>query len=159
VTLVEIEDQLPNGFHDSALKGLAVDYERRTVRFHLAISVGDADGPREHRDDCRDAQLELSGMIFLVVDPPDGSTDFGSSGELWIMDGYETRSIPEYAKSIDSKLLDTVGKDAFAHSFFVNDWNSYIHVAARDCAIRWTGDPYPYRGPRQHFYPGEIVGS
>ena len=45
VIVVALAFDFINGFHDAALKGLAVDYERRTVRFDLVISVGNATGP------------------------------------------------------------------------------------------------------------------
>jgi len=159
MTLTELENTLPNGFHDCALKALAIDYERGTVRLAMSISVGDPDGPREQRDDCRSAQIELSGLVFFVIDPPDAGYDFKPSGEVWITDGYETRSIPEFTKAIDKKLLHAVPQEAFLHSFFVNDWNSYIHVAATDCSVKWVGSAEHYRGRRQHYYPGEIIDS
>jgi hypothetical protein len=159
MTLAELENMLPSGFHDSALKGLAVDYERRTARLDMSISVGDPDGPHEQRDDYRGAQIELSGLVFFVMDPPDAGYDFKSPGEVWIKDGYETRSIPEFTKAIDKKLLDAIPQEAFLHSFFVNDWNSYIHVAATDCSVKWVGAAEHYRGRRQHYYPGEIIDS
>ena len=157
MTLKELENTLPSGFHDSALKSFAVDYERRTVRLDISLSVGDPDGPREQRDDYRGAQIEVSGLVFFVVDPPDAGYDFGSRGEVWIKDGYETRSILEFTKTIDKKLLDAVPPGAFLHSFFVNDWNSYMHICASDCSIKWFGVAERHQGRRQHFHPGEIV--
>jgi hypothetical protein len=115
--------------------------------------------PREQRDDIRDAEVEISGVAFVVIDPPSPSEgyDFNSPGEIWIVDTYETRSIPGYTKSIGPKLLDRIPAGGFAHSFFVINWNSYIHFAAKDCAITWVGSSKHYEGPRQHFYPGENI--
>jgi hypothetical protein len=158
MTLEELANKLPNGLHDSALKSFSIDYEHRTLRLEVSIVVGDSDGPREQRDDIRDAQIEISGVIFFVVEPPDPGPhrDFQSPGELWI-DSYETRSIPEFTETIDKKLLDAVPADAFVQSFFVHEWNSYVHVAARDCSMKWVGIARHYKGPRQVFYPGETV--
>jgi hypothetical protein len=157
MTLEELANSLPNGLHDSALRSLSIDYERRTLRLDVSIVVGDSDGPREQRDDIRDAQIDICGVIFFVVDPPSPDRDFKSPGELWIVDIYETRSIPEFTKAIDKGLLDSVPADAFVQSLFVNEWNSYLHVAANDCAMKWTGVARHYRGPRQVFYPGETI--
>ncbi|MGD0268627.1 MAG: hypothetical protein ABSB14_06160 [Candidatus Sulfotelmatobacter sp.] len=66
MTLAELEDSLPNGFHDSALKGLSIDYMRRTIRLDMSLKVGDSDGPREQRDDVRDAEIEVSGVVFFA---------------------------------------------------------------------------------------------
>jgi hypothetical protein len=122
----------------------------------LSLKVGAFDGPREHRDDCRDAQVEITGMVFWIVDPPDRNEDFASSGEVWIGDGVETPSIPQFTKHI-ADLLNAVPKDVFVHSLFVHDWNSYIHLAARDCSIKWLGDAHAYRGRRRTFHPGETI--
>ncbi len=159
MTWAELDNSLPSGLHDSALKSLSIDYERRTLRLEVSLKVGDPDGPREQRDDVRDAQIEIFGVVFFVIDPPssDANYDFKSPGELWIADGYETRSIPEFTKAIDKKLLDAVPADAFVQSFFVSEWNSYLHLAAKDCAMKWVGVPRHHKGARQAFYPGEMV--
>lgn len=159
MTWAELDATLPSGFHDSALKRFSIDYERRTVRLEVSLKVGDPDGPRAQRNDVRDAQIDISGVVFFVIDPPcsDADHDFKSPGELWIPDSYDTRSIPEFTKTIDKKLLDAAPADAFFQSFFVSEWNSYIHLAAKDCAIKWVGVAQHYRGPRQAFYPGETI--
>jgi hypothetical protein len=159
MTLEELAHTLPSGFHDSALKGLSVDYERRTLRLDVSLKVGAPDGPREQRDNIRDAEVEISGFVFFVIDPPcpDPAYDFISAGEVWIGDGYETRSIPKFTGAIDEKLLNAVPEGAFVESFFVHDWNSFVHVAARDCAVKWVGLARPCKGPRQAFYPGEKI--
>lgn len=66
MTLEELAHTLPSGFHDSALKSLLMDYEHRTLRLDVMLKVGDPDGPREQRDDVRDAQIEISGVVFFV---------------------------------------------------------------------------------------------
>lgn len=159
MTLAELENTLPSGFHDSALTGLSIDYARRAARLDVSLKVGDPDGPREQRDDVRDAQINISGLVFFVIDPPSSAAayDFDSPGALWLSDGHETRSIPEFTKSIGKSLLDAVPVDAFVQSFFVHDWNSYIHIAARDCAMKWFGVARHYKGPRQAYYPGETI--
>ena len=119
----------------------------------------DSEGPREQRDDVRDAQINIFGVVFFVIDPPSSAAeyDFKSPGELWILDSYETRSIPEFTKTIDKKLLDAVPADAFVQSFFMSEWNSYLHVAAAGCAMKWVGVARHYAGVRQAFYPSETV--
>jgi hypothetical protein len=156
VTLVELENSLPNGFHDSALTSLEVDYVRRTLRAKLSLKVGVSDDPPETRNDGRDAIVEISGMLFFVVDPPDKRSDFGAEDELWIADGYETASIPQFTGHL-TELLKTLPESAFAHSFFVSDWNSYLHVAGADCSVQWMGDQYPVSGRRKAYSPGETI--
>ena len=159
MTLEELADTLPNGFHDSALQNLSVDYVRRTAQMEMSIKVGDSDGPAEQRDDVRDARVEASGVLFFVVDPPDPRPgyDFKSPGELWVVDGYETRSIPEFTKLITRDMLESLPPEAFVHSFFISEWNSYLHIAARDCAMKWIGEARHYKGPRQALFLGETI--
>jgi hypothetical protein len=156
MTLAELDNSLPCGFHDAGLKSVTIDYEQRTVSLKFSLKVGNPEGPCKHRDDCRDAQVEITGMIFWIVDPPDRREEFGSAGEVWIGDSCETRSIPQFTRHL-SGITGAVPSDAFVHSFFANDWNSYIHVAARGCSMRWLGDAYAYQGRRQAFHPGETV--
>lgn len=159
MTWAELDNTLPNGFHDSAIKSLSIDYEHRTLRLEVSLKVGDPNGHREQRDDVRDAQIGISGVAFFVVDPPssDAYHDFKSPGELWISDAYETRSIPAFTKTIYKELLEAVPPETFVQSFFVREWNSYLHIAATDCAIKWVGVARHYKGQRQMFYPGETV--
>jgi len=39
--LVEIDHSLPNGFHDSYIYSIQLDYETREVKFKIGIWVGD----------------------------------------------------------------------------------------------------------------------
>jgi hypothetical protein len=158
MTLEHLANTLPNGLQDSARKSLSIEYETRILRRNVSTKVGDSDGPREQRDDVRDPQIDISGVVFFVVEPPSSAAgyDFKSPGELWVVDRCETR-LPEFTKTIDRLLLDAVPPNAFVQSCFVSDWNSYLHVAARDCAMKWVGVARRYEGVRQAFYPGKTI--
>lgn len=154
--LSELENTLPNGFHDSALTSFEVDYVRRILRAKLSLKVGVPDDSRETRNDGRDAVVEITGLIFLVMDPPDNTRDFSAGGEAWIADGYETTSIPQFTRHL-TELLEALPEGAFAHSFFVNDWNSYLHIAGANCSVQWLGDQYSVSGRRKAYSPGETI--
>ena len=156
VTLVELENTLPNGFHDSALRSFEVDYARRTLRVRLSLKVGVPDDPPVTRNDSRDAMFEVVGLAFFVVDPPDTGCDFSAGGEVWIGDGYETTSIRQFTRHL-IELLKALPEGTFAHSFFVSDWNSYIHVAGTDCSLEWIGEKYSVLGRRKAYLPGETI--
>jgi hypothetical protein len=155
MTLNELADTLPSGFHDCELKRLEVDYVARTIRLGMSILVGDPDAKPEQRDNVRDATVDISGLLFLIIDPPDHAPVSGE--EIWIVDGYETKEILGYSKGIDPRLLESLPGNAFSYSFFVNDWNSYIHIAAKNCSLIWNGPERGYRGKRQHFSPGQTI--
>lgn len=156
MSLVELENSLPNGFHDSALTSFEVDYGRRILRARLSLKMGVPDDSRETRNDGRDAIVEITGLIFLVVDPADNTRDFSAGDEVWIADGYDTTSIPQFTQHLIG-LLTTLPERAFAHSFFVNDWNSYIHTAGADCSVQWLDDQYSVSGRRKAYSPGETI--
>ena len=138
MTLEELAHSLPNGFHDSKLKLLTVDFERRTICMQMSLLVGLPDDPPEHRDDYRDAQVDVSGFSFLVTERPDGSYNFAAPGSLTLVDAYEASSIPEVATELEFILKSPYHK--FVQSFYVSDWTSFIHIAGNDCSVRWI-DP------------------
>jgi hypothetical protein len=153
VTLVELDNTSPNGFHDSALTSFEVDYTCRSLRAKVSLKVGLPDDPHEARNDGRDAIIEITGLIFLIVDPPDSKL---AGGEIWIGDGYETESIPQFTRHLN-ELLKAMPEGAFAHSFFVSDRNSYIHVAGVDWSVKWIGEQYSVSGRRKAYLPGETI--
>ena len=44
------------------------------------------------------------------------------------------------SKNLDPKLLKSLPGDAFFRSLWVNEWNAFIHIAARDAGIAWIND-------------------
>jgi hypothetical protein len=151
MTLRELENSLPNGFHDSFLSSFSIDYVQRTLQMNMSVCVGLPDDPRETQNDVRDAQIDFTGLVFFVADRPATESPFQTPGELTIVDGYETRSITGEIQ-IDRKLLDAIPGDAFAHSFYVHEWISFIHIAAKGCAMKWTGDRRAYRDVTRAFF-------
>jgi hypothetical protein len=56
--------------------------------------------------------------------------------------------------------LNSLPAYAFVRSFFVKDWNSFIHIAAKEAALIWQNDgAVTDRGWREHFSPGETMTS
>jgi hypothetical protein len=41
MTLQEIDNSLPNGLHDAQVRRVAIDYEKRIVKFSLLLWTGD----------------------------------------------------------------------------------------------------------------------
>jgi len=157
MTLEELENTLPNGLHDSEVKRISVDYGRRNLVLDLSVWVGDMGDAPERREAYRKARVEISGLLFLVMEPPDPNYPF-ATGDLRI-DGCDLR------KNLDSKLLDSLPTDAFFRSLWVNEWNAFIHVAATGAQISWTDEAVIHRGrgdqghPRKHWAPGEVIES
>jgi hypothetical protein len=133
VTILEIEQSLPNGLHDAEVRKIEIDYGHRKATFDLAVWVGDMDDPPERREAYKNGRLNVSGLLFMVMEAPDARYPYKNSTDLNI-DGCDM------SKGIDKDLLDSLPTEAFVRSFFVNDWNSFIHIAATNAEIFWTDD-------------------
>jgi hypothetical protein len=129
MTIEDIEQLLPNGFHDSYITALHVNYAQRTVEIDMKIWVSDAEAADP--DEYQPLKLSLSGLLYFVIEPP----DHPDTSEPWLVDGGSS----EVATS-PSRLLRPLPTGAFTYWFFVNNWNSYIHIAALTANFETTPD-------------------
>jgi hypothetical protein len=96
----------------------------------LEVWVSDSLG--DDSEEYRDADLKLLGLLFLVIEPPDPRYDFHEEKPLWV------DAMPlEASKSTATQLPVVLPEKAFTYSFFVHDWNAFIHVAAMDASLSW----------------------
>jgi hypothetical protein len=157
MTLEELENTLPNGLHDAEVRQISVDYEQRNLAIDVAIWVGKMTDSSETREAYRKGRIEISGLLFLVMEPPDARYPF-AKGNLRI-DGCDL------SKNVERKLLDSLPSDAFFRSLWVSDWNAFIHIAATEAQISWKDEAVIYRDrreqeqPRRHWAPGETIDS
>jgi hypothetical protein len=133
VTLLELEQSLPNGLHDAQVRKIEVDYELHKVTIDVAVWVGDVDDPPKLREAYKKGRLVVSGLLFIVLEPPDAGYPFKNSTDLCI-NGCDMTT------NIDKDLLESLPADAFVRSFFVNEWNAFIHIAAREAEILWANE-------------------
>ena len=132
--LVEIENSLPNGFHDAYLESINVDYRSRRGLIKLQLCVGDPDaGTEKDREAYKGADLELLNLVYCVIEAPDPRSKYAETQRLWI-DGGEAKPDSAPAMPVPVALLP---RGAFAYWFFIRDWNSFIHVAAMDARLHW----------------------
>ena len=132
MTLEELESTLPNGLHDAEVRRITVNYERREMSFDVAVWVGDMDDPADRREAYRNGRVDISGLLFLIIEPPDPKYPFKSS-DLRI-DGCDMR------KNLNSELLDSLPPSAFFRSLWVNEWNAFIHIAAEEAQMSWVSE-------------------
>jgi hypothetical protein len=133
MNLEEIDESLPNGFHDAWLVGLEIDYVHGIAVFKTNVLIGLPDEPVEMRDRYRLGTLRFSGVSFVVVDPPDARNAVLTPGAVtfsWSrLDAAESPHIAELVPS---------GSDVQAYSFWVLNWCSSIHLAAREVSFDWS---------------------
>ena len=132
MTFEELERELPNGFHDAHLLSLSVDYVSGTaeLRMDLLFGTPESADPEEYRA----AVLRITGIHFFSIGPPDSTYSFVPDGRpLWLLGG-EAKSDP--LPGFD-KLMAKLPKEVSCFRFFVDQWNSFIHIAARDVQFSW----------------------
>ncbi len=138
MTLEELEKTLPNGLHDAEIQRIVVDYEHRKATLDLSVWVGDMSDPSERREAYKKGQIAISGLWFFIMEPPDPKYPFMTS-DLKI-DGCDM------SKNVNSELLRSLPTGYFFRSLWVNEWNAFIHVAAKSAEVVWmSGGAVEYR--------------
>ena len=121
MTIEYISQLLPNGFHDSTIFSVRLNYEQRTAEIDMEIWVaGPADtDPEEYRR----CTLLIFDLIYFVIEPP-GPPNVSHEAPA-LVDGGSTE-LEHLAYTLPKPLPD----GAFTYWFFVSNWNAFIHVAA-----------------------------
>jgi hypothetical protein len=137
VTLEELEDNLPNGFHDAEIFSLELNYAAGTAKFRMNLLVGWPDDTKPERDSYQEASLVVRGLCFCSIDPPSSTYPFLPDGKPICVSGDPAKpdtlpSLPDLAAKFPS--------GAWCHRFFVTDWNAFIHIAGRDAEVTWVGE-------------------
>jgi hypothetical protein len=129
VRLADLNKALPNGFHDAKFHRIEIDYGNRRVKFESSLWTGD-----ETDSERREAgNLVLDGFAFISLDRPNPRHPFVERGSLWVDHCEPPEKLPE----------GLVPKGHFASAFFVNEWNAFIVVVARDAQWESSNPPRP----------------
>jgi hypothetical protein len=128
MTLEEIADALPNGFHNAQINSIRINYVKREVTLDLEIWVSDLS--EENSDIYRLAELKLFHLFALIIESPEAGYDYHEEKPLRVDAGSDQESIVPL-----TQLPAPLPEGAFTYWFFVHDWNSFIHVAARHAEI------------------------
>jgi hypothetical protein len=68
--------------------------------------------------------------MFIQLEPPDPSYPYSEADVL---------RVDLCEPDLTHPLTDKLPADAFAARFFVAEWNAFIHLAARNAVLVWTG--------------------
>lgn len=136
-------DDFAATFHDASVHRLTLDYVAREAVLECSICVGNPDAEDEQeREARRNGTLIFQGLLYCAIDPPDPRYPYSDRDGLWISDVGPLDLRPDSAKRFPVNLP----AEAFAHYFFVNDWNAFIYIAARSARFDWT-DKYERKRP------------
>jgi hypothetical protein len=136
-TLAEIEQQLPNGFHDAEIRSCTLDFVARTASFEVDVWIGDLDSSDEAlREQYRRAGLVVAGLAFCQIEAPDPTYPFRELKALRV----------DLCEPVPSHIGSAVSDVAFRARFYVSNWNSFIDIAADDATLEWAGAPVSRAG-------------
>ena len=132
MTIEEISDALLNGFHDSHILRIGIDYVRGEVIFLIDVDLSslDEEVPRRH------GELKLTGLLYCVIEPPSYSLSkeyVFAEDRIWLSaDSSDFSELNEYPK-----LPEPIPDGGFKHWFYDNNHNSFIYVAAMNAGFEW----------------------
>lgn len=129
MTIDDIENTLPNGFHDAVIRKLDIDYTKREGSLVIEVNAGNIEDDQVCR---RIGKLTLTDIVFFVIEPPDPNYPYKKSDGLWIASSGLVNSL-----KLPTRLPNLQPCDGFAHYFFINDWNAFIYLAAMDANFEW----------------------
>jgi hypothetical protein len=135
MTIHEVRKNLPNGFHDSDICSISIDYVRGEAIFLIDVDLSGPEGKVEPSS--RFGELQLKGLLYCVIEPP----RFGgftkeyapSDSRLWIASDSSDFSILKNSPVLPEPLPD----NSFRHWFFISSDNSFIYVAAMNANWVW----------------------
>lgn len=128
-TLEQIEDALPNGLHDSILRGMRIDYAARKASFSIDVLVSTPESGDASK--YRSLELSIDEVLLIVIDPP---SSLEAAGKRLTLDAGPGQP------STAPVTLPTLPQDCFLHWLFVRQWNSFIRFAARSASFKWADE-------------------
>jgi len=137
VTLEELDDSLPNGFHDAEIFSFELDYASGIARFQMNLLVGWPDDPEPECEKYQEATLVVRSLCFCSVDPPVSTYPFLPDGKPICVSGDVAKS--DHLPSLPD-LVAKLPSGTWCYRFFVHDWNAFIHIAGRDAEVTWVGE-------------------
>jgi hypothetical protein len=137
MTLDDLDHVLPNGFHDAQLFSLELNYATGRAKLHLNLLVGWPEDPEGERDAYQEAILTVTGLCFCSIGAPQPNYPFLPDGKPTWLSGDPAE--PDHLPSLPD-LIGKLPSNAWCYRFFMNDWNAFIYIAARDAEFVWIGE-------------------
>ena len=127
MTLPELEETLPNGFHDAGLVSLTISFDTGVMIIGLKVDVSSSEA---RMPDYKQAFVHLHGLRGFICDrSPFAGPVRGSLAVCGVIP--TERELPQ---------LNTLEEDARRglYSFFIVEWNSFLHIAADEASLTWA---------------------
>lgn len=128
MNIEEIRLSLPNGFHDSILRSIAIDYVNRVLVICLDVDMTE-DGCQVRT--FQQYELRVIDFDWVVIEPPDCDYPYDQQGPE--VDGGLVEDIKN--SSVMHLISKSGHKSLFYYWFYVQQWNSFIYIAAKDVEL------------------------
>jgi hypothetical protein len=138
MTFEELEDKLPNGFHDAAIREINFDFIGRSVALGMDLLTGGPDDP--NLEVYRPGRLRITPIYLFFIEPPDPNYPFVPNGSHLKVDG-DSLKVGQNAE-VD-RLLPSLPSSATTYRFFLENWNAFLYLAGASVKFSWdNGDPF-----------------
>ena len=137
MTLCELSRTLPNGFHDAELNGIRIDFLADTIVLDMSLDVSSDDDSPDGKSEYKRARISLTGVRgFALPTPDDEAQTFSSPLDVSGDPVTNFQDLPELMRSVHNREI--------LYSFYIDDWNSSLYVAAEEAELSWAEDE-PHR--------------
>ncbi len=125
MTIRDLGQTLPNGFHDAVMNSYSVDLAAGFVRLALNLWVGELSSRDHDERECyKLVEVLLSGVSYFVTDVPDPAYSYSQPHIL---------DLCEPDPNVVERL--PTPKDGYAGRFYSSTANSFIHFAGTGADI------------------------
>ena len=132
MTFEELEQKLPNGFHDAAIREITFDFIGRSVVVAMDLLTGVPDDP--HPELYRPGKLRVAPVYLFFIEPPDPNYAFVPNGSHLKVDG-DSVKVGQNAE-VD-RLLPMIPQNATRYRFFLEKWNAFLYLAGGGVELSW----------------------
>jgi len=132
MTFEEIGRKLPNGFHDSKIRRITVDFVDGSILLGMEVHAGSPGDPEPEQ--YRPGTLKVVSQCLFFVEPPDPRYKFISRRSPLNVDGDSVKA--GQSTEVD-RLLPTLPHNTSIYRFFLEERNSFLYLAGGDVMFSW----------------------
>jgi hypothetical protein len=135
MTFTDIDEVLTNGFHDATILHFSLDAEANTLTMRMSVWVGTLEDPERYGN----IEVIAKSVSVFFIEPPHPSYPFQMNGHgLAVCGDSPEIGVSQFISEGAEKVLSKLPSDAGSYRFFLEDWNSFLYVAAEDVSFSWV---------------------
>jgi hypothetical protein len=133
MTFEELEQKLPNGFHDAAIREINFDFIGRSIVIGIDLLAGGPDD--SHPELYRSGRLRVAPVYLFFIEPPDPNYPFVPNGLHLKVDG-DSVKIGHNAEA--DRLLQRLPQNSTTYRFFLETWNAFLYLGGGGVELVWN---------------------